>query len=60
MAKKLKTKLVFEFDTEELEELVPQLNFELDMKTNAVNKPINIVEVDLKKSRIKDASTKLF
>ena len=62
MPKKLKTKLTFVFDAEELEEEVPQLNFDIDFKTNTENKPINIVEIDIKKSKKlkQDVSTRLF
>ncbi|MFA5154760.1 MAG: hypothetical protein WC554_19600 [Clostridia bacterium] len=59
MVKKLKTKLTFEFDVEELEEKVPELNFDIDMKTSVKNKRINIIEMK-KKKRILDSSTKLF
>jgi len=60
---KLKTKLIFEFDTQELEEGVPEFNFDVDLKTNVKNEPINIVEVDTKKKKNKvkgDISTRLF
>jgi hypothetical protein len=60
MAKKLKTKLVFEFDAQELEKQVPEFNFEVDMKTNSTNQSINIIEVKKKKKKVLDASTKLF
>jgi len=63
MVKKLKTKLVFEFDTQELEESIPEFTFEVDMKTSVKNECINIVEVDTKKKKNKvksDASTRLF
>ena len=61
MGRKLKTKIEFRFDAETLEDEVPEINFEVNMKTNSQNKPINIVEiVDIKKVKTKDASTKLF
>jgi transcription initiation factor TFIIIB Brf1 subunit/transcription initiation factor TFIIB len=59
MHKKLKTKLTFEFDTKGVEEEIPQLSFDLDLKTNVKKKSINIIKT--KKKKIKeDASTRLF
>jgi hypothetical protein len=60
MGKKLKTKLIFEFDTQELEEEVPELNFDVNMKTNQKNKRINIIEVKKHKKIRQDVSTRLF
>ena len=60
MAKKLKTSLKFEFDTEDLDETIPDLNYEIKLKTKVSKTNINIVDIKKKKKRVLDASTKLF
>lgn len=56
--KKLKTKMQFEFDVNDIN--IPEFNVDMKLKSRKKNKHINIIENKLKRKKNIDASTKLF